>query len=278
MPVEVIDIAAMDWERLRVSSRNMRTSRKLIRDGEALPGLGLYALVVKTHEGDEVFTAPRHRHNFSQIRLGLRGYMNFGPELGCAAGEVGFFPGGAYYGPEEIDGSEYLLVQWGRDWISREQDRQAIAELSKRGRFENGFYITEIDGKELSVDGKRAVWEHVYGRPEVIREPGYRSPIMMIPDNFDWLPGDGISGKMLGRFTEDDVVVEMIRWEVNDSTLRLDGDRTRLIFVTKGDVLVDGTAHGAETAIWSEYGESSELVGKSGCEAYVIGFPLPRHR
>jgi hypothetical protein len=275
--MEIIDVAAMEWERLRVSSRNMRTSRKLLRDGEALPGVGLYALLVKTHDGDEMFTAPRHRHNFSQIRLGLRGYMNFGPDLGCQPGEIGFFPGGAYYGPEEIDRAEYLLLQWGRDWVTRAQDKQVIEELRTRGRFENGFYITEVDGKEVAIDGKRAVWEHVYGRPEVIREPRYRSPIMMTPANFDWrVEGDGISRKTLGRFTEDDVTVELIRWDAAGAPLEVDGSRTRLIFVVKGDVLVDGRAYGAETAIWSEYGESNKISAESDCEAYVIGFPLPR--
>jgi hypothetical protein len=124
--MQIIDTAAMPWEQLRVSSRNMRTSRKLLRDGEALPGVRLYALIVKTHAQDEVFTAPRHRHNFSQIRLGVRGQMNFGPGLNCEPGEVGFFPGGAYYGPEEINDAEYLLLQWGPDWVTREQDKQAI--------------------------------------------------------------------------------------------------------------------------------------------------------
>ena len=68
----ITDTAAMEWERLRVSSRNMRTSRKLLREGEALPGMGLYALLVKLHDGAEKFTTPRHRHNFAQLRIGLR--------------------------------------------------------------------------------------------------------------------------------------------------------------------------------------------------------------
>ena len=150
----ITDAAAMEWERLRTSSRNMRTSRKLLREGEALPGVGLYALLVKLHEGAEKFTAPRHRHNFSQIRIGLRGQMDFGPGLECEPGEVGFFPGGAHYGPEEINGAEYLLLQWGREWVTRAQDKQAMAELSRRGRFEQGLYYYEEDGAEKSIDGK----------------------------------------------------------------------------------------------------------------------------
>lgn len=274
--MEIIDVSAMEWERLRVSSRNMRTSRKLLRDGESSPGIGLYALIVKTHEGDEVFTAPRHRHNFSQIRLALRGRMNFGPDLECVPGEIGFFPGGAYYGPEEIDGAEYLLLQWGPDWVSREQDRQAIDELSRFGRFEGGLYIRQVDGEEVSIDGKRAVWEHIYGRPEVIHEPRYRAPIMMTPSNFDWLADGALSRKMLGRFTEDDVAVEMVRWDEAGGVLRLDDQRTWLIYLAEGSVVIDSMTYGPETVYWSEYGERNELFALPGSQAYVIGFPLRR--
>lgn len=271
------DTAAMEWERLRVSSRDMRTSRKLLREGEALPGMGLYALLVKLHEGAEKFTAPRHRHNFGQIRIGLRGQMDFGPGLVCGPGDVGFFPGGAYYGPEEIDGAEYLLLQWGREWVTRAQDKQAIAELSERGRFEHGLYYYTEDGAEQCVDGKQAVWEHVYGRPEVVREPRYRSPIMMLPDNFDWLKDGGLSRKSLGHFTEDDVTIEMVRWDgTADAACHCAANRTSLVVVLKGSVTIEQVPYGAQTAIWSDFGESHDLTGDAGTEAIVIGLPTER--
>jgi hypothetical protein len=273
----ITDTTAMEWERLRVSSRNMRTSRKLLRQGEALPGMGLYALLVKLHGGAEKFTAPRHRHNFSQIRIGLLGQMDFGPGLECGPGDVGFFPGGAYYGPEEIDGAEYLLVQWGREWVSREQDKQAMAELSQRGRFEHGMYYYEKDGVAKNIDGKRAVWEHVYGRPEVIREPRYRSPIMMAPANFDWVKDGGLSRKPLGHFTEDDVTVEVVRWDGSgDAAYCCAANRTSLAYVLKDAVTVEGKPYGAQTAIWSDFGETHQLTGDVGAEAVVIGLPAER--
>jgi hypothetical protein len=274
--MEITDTAAMEWERLRVSSRNMRTSRKLLREGEALPGMGLYALLVKLHGGAEKFTAPRHRHNFAQIRVGLRGHMDFGPGLDCDPGEVGFFPGGAYYGPEEIDGAEYLLLQWGRDWVTRSQDKQAIAELGESGRFEHGMYYYVEDGVEKQIDGKTAVWEHVYGRPEIIREPRYRSPIMMTPGNFDWIKGAGTSHKTLGRFTEDDVTVGLVRWDGVGSKHRVDADRTSLVFVRSGTLTVEDRRCGPETVIWSEFGETHDLAGDVGTEILIIGFPLER--
>ena len=169
------DTSRMEWERLPVSSRNMRTSRKLLREGNALPGMGLYAVLVKLHDGEEAFTAPWHRHNFSQIRIGVKGHLHFGPNLDCEPGQVGFFPGGAYYGPEEIIGAEYLLLQWGRDWVTRAQDKAAIAELSERLEQPIGqgsdigreTHAQEIEGIDFSggmrqaqeVDGPFAAFE-----------------------------------------------------------------------------------------------------------------------
>jgi hypothetical protein len=273
----ITDTAAMEWERLRVSSRNMRTSRKLLREGEVLPGMGLYALLVKLHGGPDKFTAPRHRHNFSQIRVGLSGQMDFGPGLECETGEVGFFPGGAYYGPEEIDGAEYMLLQWGREWVTRAQDKQAMTELSEHGRFEHGLYYYHEDGVEKSIDGKRAVWEHVYGRPEVIRDPQYRSPIMMTPDNFDWIKDRGLSRKTLGHFTEDDVTIEVVRWDGSgDGVHHCGPDRTSLVFVFNGEVRIADTSCGPQTAIWSDLGENHDITGNAGAEAIAIDFPAAR--
>jgi hypothetical protein len=274
--VQITETAAMEWERLRTSSRNMHTSRKLLREGEALPGMGLYAVLVKLHEGEERFTAPMHRHNFSQIRLVLRGRMDFGPGLECDPGDVGFFPGGAHYGPEEIDGGDYVLLQWGREWVTRAQDKQAIAELSARGRFEHGMYYFDEDGVERSIDGKRAVWEHVYGRAEVIHPPRYRTPIIMSPDHFDWLECGGLSRKTLGRFTEDDVVVEMVRWDAAGAAHQLTAERTSLLFVLKGSVAVGDRLCPTETAIWSDVGETHDVIAETGAEAIVFGFPLDR--
>jgi hypothetical protein len=287
----ITDTTQMEYERLPVSSRGMRTSRKLLREGEALPGMGYYALIAKFHEGAEVFTAPRHRHGFQQIRVGLSGFMDFGPGLECEAGEVGYFPAGAYYGPERIEGAEQLLIQWSREWVFRSQNKAAMEELSRSGRWEHGlYYYLDESGEEREVDGPQAVWEHVYNRPQVIQKARYKSPIMMAPDAYDWVAGEGLSSKSLGRFTEDDVRVDMVRWDETGPAQTLEVDRTSLVWVLKGRVRVDWPAWpssaepaatepcGPQTAIWSDLGEVHELVGDAGAEVLVIGFPVERPR
>jgi hypothetical protein len=274
--VLITDTTSMEYEKLPVSARGMRTSRKLLREGEALPGMGYYALIAKFHEGDEVFTAPRHRHDFEQIRFGVSGHMDFGPGLECDAGQVAYFPAGAYYGPERIVGAEQLLLQWSREWVTRAQNKEAMEELKKRGSFgAHGLYTyVDEDGVTREIDGPQAVWEWVYQRPQVIREPRYASPIMMSPDAYQWVDQGGQSSKVLGRFTENDVNIQMVRWDDAGVVHHLEPNRTTLAFVLKGAVTVDDQSCGPQTAVWSDFGESHDLIGEAGAEVIFFGFPI----
>jgi hypothetical protein len=275
--MRITDTDAMEYEELPVSPRGMYTSRKLLREAEVLPGVGIYALVVKFHDGDRIFTAPRHSHNFEQIRVVLSGHMDFGPGTDCAAGQVAYFPAGAHYGPERIEGGEQLLLQWGPDWVTHAQNQRAMRALEQTGTFEHGKYtFTDQNGAERTVDGSQAVWEWTYGRPQVLVTPRYAVPIKMSPDAFEWVTGQGISTKMMGRFTENDVVFEMIRWDGVGIAHGLGAERTSLLFVLHGSVSVAGASYGRHTAIWSDFGETLDVTGEPGTELIAIGFPLRR--
>jgi redox-sensitive bicupin YhaK (pirin superfamily) len=124
------------------------------------------------------------------------------------------------------------------------------------------------------VDGPQAVWEWVYKRPQVIREPRYASPIMMSPDAYQWVDEGGISSKMLGRFTEDDVNIQMVRWDDAGTVHHLGPNRTTLTFVLKGAIAVADQACAEQTAVWSDFEESHELIGEAGAEVICFGFPI----
>lgn len=275
--MRITDTDAMEFEQLPVSPRGMFTSRKLLLEGEVLPGVGIYALIAKFHAGDKLFTAPRHSHNFEQIRLVLSGHMDFGPGAVCDAGQVAYFPAGAYYGPERIEGGEQLLLQWGPDWVTHAQNQKAMRALEKQGKFEHGKYTSRDErGREVTVDGSQAVWEWTYGRSQVFAKPRYETPVKMSPDAFEWVKGEGLSTKTMGRFTENDVYFGMVRWDGVGISHALGAERTSLLFVMKGLVSVAGTACRERTAIWSEYGETLDVVGEPGAEAISIGFPVRR--
>jgi hypothetical protein len=168
-------------------------------------------------------------------------------------------------------------VQWSHDWVTRAQAAAAMEELSKNGRWEHGmYYYTDSEGVEQEIAGPQAVWEYTYQRKQIPVEPRYRSPIMMLPDSYAWVKGDGKSMKMLGRFTEDDVKLEMVRWDGSGVAHHLQASRTTLTYVLKGSLTVDGQTCNAQTAIWSDFGESHDLTGDTGAEAILLGFPADR--
>ena len=57
-----------------------------------------FMYILGRQDGD--FLMPRHRHNFDQIRLPLRGDMNIGKGLVLKQGEFGYFAEGLAYGPQ----------------------------------------------------------------------------------------------------------------------------------------------------------------------------------
>src|SRR5438105_3451298 len=58
-----------------------------------------FRYILGRQEGD--FHMPRHRHNFEQIRLPLTGDMNLGEQGILHEGEIGYFPEGGTYGPQD---------------------------------------------------------------------------------------------------------------------------------------------------------------------------------
>jgi hypothetical protein len=272
----VLETAAMAWDPVTANTRNGRISRKFIREGELAPGVGYTSDLVKYHGGHGVFTAPRHRHNFDQIRLTLAGETDYGYEQIAGPGDATFFPAGAYYGPERFEEAEIFLLQWSPDWVTRDQSNAAYVTLSTTGEFKDGFYIsTDDDGREIKKDGTNAVWEAVNGKPLVIPAPKYQQPILMRPEGFDWKPAPGgVIVKDLGHFTDEDLNIVTYRWS-DDAMVQLSPERTQILWIASGAMSLDGREFGAQTILFSDLGESHELRGVQPGEATCIGLPVP---
>jgi hypothetical protein len=272
--MEIIATAAMPWEPTPVNTRGGRVSRKILREGELLPGLGFYARLVKYHPGDSVFTAPRHKHNYDQIRYTISGTQDFGQGQVSQAGWPSYFPSGAPYGPERIEDAEVIVIQWGPTWIDAKTSDATVAELKKAGEFKNGIYtVVGEDGVHRNTDSIQAIWEKVWGRKLEWPRPKYPQPILMDPGAFDWIDADGeISVKPLGTFTEQDLNIKVLRWNTK-ADLEFPPDRTSLLFSLSGEIVAESKAYPAQTAILSGYGQSETVTGLDGAEAVVFGFP-----
>jgi hypothetical protein len=274
--VFVLETESIPWEPVKANTRTGKISRKFVREAELADGVGYTSDLVWYHGGHGVFTAPRHRHNFDQIRLTLNGTTDYGYEQVAAAGDAAFFPAGAHYGPERFEEAEIFLLQWSPDWVTRQQSDTAYAELATRGRFVDGFYVTTDEaGNELRTDGTNAVWEAVNKKQLVIPTPKYAQPILMHPGGYQWREGPGdVEVKDLGHFTENDLNISTHRWR-EGGRLTLGAERTSIVWIASGSVTLAGRALAARTIVFSDLGETHHLIGRSAGEATVMRLPLP---
>jgi hypothetical protein len=234
---------------------------------------------------DADFAMPPHRHNFDQIRLPLRGSMNHGRGIVVGEGEVGYFPEGLAYGPQEdpLDGAQpgermQLVLQFGGashyGFMSIEQRREAWAELGKIGSFDGPFYVRP-DGKREW--GLNTVWQRVFGVKLKYPRSRYKSPIIANPKCFNWLRLAGAAGvehKYMGAFSERGVWIEMIRLRPNAAWSSLDPRARRLFVVLSGNGQVADQPVGYLTALQVEPGETLDLRAASDeLTLFLIGLP-----
>jgi hypothetical protein len=233
---------------------------------------------------DADFLMPRHRHNFDQVRLPIRGDMNIGRGITLREGEVGYFAEGLPYGPQDdpLGNAKpgeriQLVLQFGGassyGFMSIEQRRKARDELAVVGRFEGNYYY-RADGKREW--GLSSIWEHVFGAKLKYPRSRYKEVVIADPANFHWLPVRGARGvlrKFMGAFSERAVSIEMFKiaraatWASTDTVAR------RLIVVLSGSGTAAGDPVSYLTAIQADAGESLEISASTEMELFVVGLP-----
>ncbi len=156
------------------------------------------------------FFSPRHRHNFDQVRVQLRGDADFARDGVMRPGTIGYFPEGVFYGPQTIAGeSATLVLQFGgasgSGYISETRFQQGVEELKAFGTFDKGvFHRPKEGGGRKNQDAYEAVWEHINGRRLEYPRSEHSQPVFMHPDDFTWADEPGLPGvrrKLLGVFS-----------------------------------------------------------------------------
>jgi hypothetical protein len=228
---------------------------------------------------DKDFVSPRHRHNFEQIRFQLEGELDFARNGKMTPGTVGFFPEGAAYGPQtsEVTATTIVLQFGGASgggYLSRNEVKKGMDELAQYGTFEGGVFRRHdgIPGKR-NMDGYEAIWSHVNGRELEYPKPRYPKPLMMSPENFEWvaLPGQpGVQQKLLGVFTERRAQAAFYKLDAG-ATLRASG---RGIYVAcAGDGEVAGQPLRRFTTVFLDHGEEVSIAATSETELIHFGLP-----
>ena len=230
------------------------------------------------------WAAPRHRHNFDQIRFPISGAFHYSKDDLLPAGHVAYFPEGVHYGPQlRQKGLLMLVIQFGgasgSGFLSESQLTNARDELGAQGTFEKGAY-TCIDehGKRHRQDGIEACWEHAMGRKLVYPAPRYEGQIKMNPANYDWIADESLKGvayKRLGTFTERDIRIAFVRLERGASVPAGDHDAPEFFFLAEGRVSHDGKPYGRHAAFGFEPHEGPVTL-KAMEPSELLWVQLPR--
>jgi hypothetical protein len=242
---------------------------------EGTPGNFKFGLFYQT--GD--FYSPRHRHNFDQFRFQIEGDADFDRNGTMLPDSIGYFPEGAYYGPQSSTGSNVVaVVQFGgpsgSGYLSQRQVDAAYEEMKRFGVFEKGVFRRNegVPGKK-NMDSFQATWEYANQREMVYPKPQYTDPILMNPAHFRWmaLPGArGVEVKTLGTFT--DCRIDCARYRVaagSSFTARGRG----LFLVLSGKGAVEGERTRRYTAVYLEDEERATFQAEETTEIQLLGLP-----
>ena len=241
-----------------------------------------FMYILGRQDGD--FAMPRHRHNFEQIRLPIRGNMHIGPGLTLGEGQVGYFPEGLAYGPQEdpLGNAKpgerlQLVLQFGGasgyGFMSIEQRRKARDELEKEGTFIGPFF-ERPDGKREW--GLNTIWQHAFGVKLKYSRPRYRKVVVADPSRFNWLQIAGTTGadhKYMGSFSERGAWIEMVRVLGKCTWTSTDARARRLFVVLSGFGSADRKEVRCLTALDVEAGEMLTLNADETMELFLIGLP-----
>jgi hypothetical protein len=221
-----------------------------------------YRYILGRQEAD--FQMPRHRHTFEQIRLPLVGDMNLGEQGILREGEIGYFPEGQTYGPQNDPLGDpkqlQLVLQFG--------GAAGLGMGAARGR--------GPDAKRDGVAPRREPKDIKFPRPR------YQSVLIMNPEVYNWLPVSGVDGverKYFGAFTERAFWIEQIKIDAGVEWTSTNDEGRRLMVALSGEATVGDTKIGRLAALQVEAGETLQVNAIEETVLYSVGLPpiqLPR--
>jgi hypothetical protein len=276
--MDIVHADRMEWGGSLTSHRAGHMTHKVLFQGEE-GSLDNY-LFVLANEGSDYYS-PRHRHAWYQVRFCLEGSVPIGRDSKIDAGEIGYFPEGVHYGPQEGGPDRIVLLLQiggasGLGYLSPEQLQSGRERLLREGDFEGGvFKRTSGEGKK-NEDAYEAIWRVMTGRPLSYPKPRYKAPVIVRPDGFAWREVPDMLGtrsKWLGLFPERDLSLEMIEVASGFGCTAEALPLRRLMFVTRGEGRCNGEPYRTHSAIRLQPGEAANFAASTGTELLAIGVP-----
>jgi len=276
--MEVVHGGRMPWGENLAAQRAGRMAHKRLFEGtENTPD---NYLLVLANEGADYYS-PRHRHAWDQVRLCLEGSVPLGRELRIDAGEIGYFPEGVHYGPQEGGPDRIVLLLQlggasGLGYLSPEQLRRGREALLKEGVFEQGVFRRTTGQGKRNEDGYEAIWRCVTGRPLNYPKAQYKTPIVLRPDGFAWraTAAPGVRQKNLGTFPERGLSLALMALDAGASVQLEPCAAPRLLFVLAGEGHCNDEGLAAHSAVRLQPQETAALGARTALELFMITVPL----
>jgi len=226
------------------------------------------------------FYSPRHRHPWDQIRFCLDGSVPIGPRKTVDAGEIGYFPEGVHYGPQDGDYRFVAILQFGgasgQGILSADQVNRGFDELSGEGEFEDGVFRRKSDTGKRNQDGYAAVWEKITGHEMINPPPRYKEPVVMNPAHFAWRPvlgATGVAQREIGSFSERGMRIDFFRLDKSARRIVPATPHLRLLYVVKGTGNSGRHPYRRHTSMELAPGEAVRFTPKSTTELLSITIP-----
>ena len=226
------------------------------------------------------FYSPRHRHPWDQIRFCLKGSVPIGKRKSVDAGEIGYFPEGVPYGPQDGEDRLVAILQFGgasgQGMLSAAQVNRGYDLLSEEGSFQRGVFCRSIGDGKRNQDGYEAVWEKITGYKLINPPPRYQEPVVMNPDNFGWRQvsdAKGVDRREIGRFSERGTQIDFYRLMKGGRRTLPTEDHLRLLYVVKGTGSCGLNAYRRHTSIELTPGEAIRFTPNTKTEVLSITIP-----
>lgn len=278
--VTIVNVADLPLEGVQRGRVNMIRRKRLPLE-TGVPGVTCEFSLSVVPEG---YFTPRHRHNFDQIRYTLTGVQSTGYG-DLAPGEIGYFPEGAYYGPQAQEGEcTTLVLQFqgasGEHLLSNEEMNATYQKMIAAGAvFQDGIYRgTTPSGGKKNKDSYVAVWEEHEGKKLAFPKARYRTPVMMQPQYYSWLPDrerPGIETKHLGTFNEMRTGVGFFRLLPGAKLPAAKQKDAVIRYLVEGACRYGGQHYGDGTYLYIPPGAATEeFASENGATFFYISLPL----
>lgn len=274
--MKIVQASEMIWRGNQLRHRKGKILIKRLIEGAAGSPEN-YGLHIGRESAE--FFSPRHRHPWDQIRYCIAGSVPIGPGKTIDAGEIGYFPEGLHYGPQEGPERTVMVLQFGgasgNGYLNRDTVNRAYDELGEFGRFEKGVFRRNGGPGKRNLDGYEAIWQHVTGKPLQFPAPRYSEPVIMKPAHFAWRDSGapGVQQKDLGRFSDRGTEVTVFRVEPGRRRVLPGTDHMRIVFVMKGRGKCGRKPYKRHTALELSDGEVLAVTPEAATELLVMTIP-----